>query len=128
MDSVIVNKFYSKLERLGFKKHKVTNREIKYLDGLSKINQCQEFCNESNFNIDRLKIKIKILRFIIYILVIFLIFFIISELYWLFLGLFLTIGFMLLFMRYFKNKMNVYLIIFNIFNDAKYEDLIKYFK
>ena len=125
---MIVNKFYSKLEKLGFKEHKATDEEIKYLEGLSKVDQCQEFCNESNFNIDILKTKIKISHLLILTLIILSTFLFTTGVYWWFLATFLSIGVILIFIKHFKNKIDVHQMMVNMFSDVRKDDLAKSFR
>jgi len=57
INSNIINKYYTKLERIGLKKHQITKNEIQYLESLSKHDRNIELINESDFNINRIKFK-----------------------------------------------------------------------
>ena len=49
--SIIVQKFYSRCEKLGLKQHKVTQEEVDFLEEMSDIEQCKAFCDEADYNI-----------------------------------------------------------------------------
>lgn len=51
MESIIVNKFYSGLEKSGLKRHKPSAEEVEYLNSLGDIQQCDAFIDEIDYNI-----------------------------------------------------------------------------
>jgi hypothetical protein len=53
MESVIVNRFYSRLEKSGLKRHKPSEAEIEFLDSLGDIQQCDAFIDEIDYNISQ---------------------------------------------------------------------------
>lgn len=60
--SDIVKRFYSPLEKLGFKKHNHTQEEIEYLNSFEMVDQMSKYVDESDFNINRISIKFHISR------------------------------------------------------------------
>lgn len=69
MKSVIVSKFYSRLEKLGLNKHKVSESEVKFLDSLSNKEQVEALNDEIDFKINRLNIKMHLCMIIILIII-----------------------------------------------------------
>jgi len=58
VSSNIIDKFYTDIEKIGFKKHKISDNEIKYLESLDKDTMSLELINETEFHIQRIKIKL----------------------------------------------------------------------
>jgi len=119
MKSLIVIKFYTKLEKLGLKSHRATAQEIKYLKTISKVEQCDAFYQEAQFKIKRVKLKFKISFFSLIILFISNVFLTTSSMYWLFpVNLIGIVLFLILLNRY-RNVAYKYNIEYGIFKSAK---------
>jgi len=58
VSSNIVDKFYTDFEKMGLKRHKPSDEEVKYLESLDNNNMSIELINESNFLIQRIKFKL----------------------------------------------------------------------
>lgn len=79
MESVIVNKFYSKFEKLGLKQHKSTNDELDFLSKMGDLEQCDAFLDEYDYNISKVTENSRFaLRTSIFIFVLLLVTFIID--------------------------------------------------
>jgi len=119
MKSIIVSKFYSKLEKLGLKKHQCSNDEIKYLESLNEIEQCEVFNDESDFIINRLNFKLisSIFVAVLFILLSFL--FLLQD------NILLSIIFLIFgvicffYTKIIKIKIDIQSLLKKIFNDAK---------
>ena len=70
MKSKIINKFYTQLEKLGLKKHKVSKEEYDFLDGLSDFEQLKLLDDEDIYNLRRVRIKFYAMRSVAILLVI----------------------------------------------------------
>jgi len=104
---MIVSKFYSRLEKLGLKKHKVIQDEVEYLSTLPQMEQFELFSNESDFIIERLRIKMNIfLSFsILFILLTF--YLIVSQIYIPIIATSLCFLIFLVFTKRYKTKMEI---------------------
>jgi hypothetical protein len=69
--SEIVKNFYTPTEKICITRHKYTVNEIFFLEGLSKIKECDSFIDEYNYILDMYNIHKKVfIFFIIFLLVI----------------------------------------------------------
>lgn len=120
--NVIVDNFYTNIEKLGLKTHTPTSTEIEYLSSLTNFDQCDAICQENSFSISRIKIKSELLIGLIFILVVLSIYLMFLNfttfLYVLPLVVISILGLLVFFKRY-LNKIEILTIENGIFKSAK---------
>jgi len=116
---MVVSKFYSRLEKVGLKKHKCSVEEIEYLESLNEIDQCDALNAETDFIIDRLSIKMNLLFMIVTIFVFSSMFFLQHSMIWLFIVSLLFIVATLIVANRLKSKIQIQKLTKIIFVDVK---------
>jgi len=119
MKSMVVSKFYSRLEKLGLKKHKCSEEEIKYLESMNEIEQCDALNAETDFIIDRLSIKMKISFLVATILLFSGVFFLQHNMIWLFVISLLLTGSILIVANRLRSKIQIQKLTRIIFDDVR---------
>jgi len=116
---MVVSKFYSRLEKLGLKKHKCSEEEIKYLESMNEIEQCDALNAETDFIIDRLSIKMKISFLVATILLFSGVFFLQHNMIWLFVISLLLTGSILIVANRLRSKIQIQKLTRIIFDDVR---------
>ncbi|MBN1186811.1 MAG: hypothetical protein JXB49_31325 [Bacteroidales bacterium] len=108
MQNPIVNKYYTRFEKLGLKKHKVPQEEIDFLEKLSPDEQFIAFIEENRFKKKRIQIKrtiTNIICFLVFMAMIILL----LEYYFLWAGLaFIILAALLIISKRYQTRSEIY--------------------